>query len=40
MKVGYLTNAQESILLQREDYINRIAEGIYNAVMKAYEGEV
>jgi N-acetylmuramoyl-L-alanine amidase len=40
LKVGYLTNAQESILLQREDYINRIAEGIYNAVMKAYEGEV
>ena len=40
IKVGYLTNGQESILLQREDYINRIAEGIYNAVMKAYEGEV
>lgn len=40
VKVGYLTNGQESILLQREDYINRIAEGIYNAVMKAYEGEM
>lgn len=40
VKVGYLTNGQESILLQRDDYINRIAEGIYNAVMKAYEGEV
>ena len=40
VKVGYLTNGQESILLQRKDYINRIAEGIYNAVMKAYEGEV
>lgn len=39
IKVGYLTNGQEFILLQREDYINRIAEGIYNAVMKAYEGE-
>lgn len=37
VKVGYLTNGQESILLQRDDYINRIAEGIYNAVMKAYE---
>lgn len=40
VRVGYLTNGQESILLQREDYIKRIAEGIYNAVMKAYEGEV
>lgn len=40
VKVGYLTNGQEFILLQREDYINRIADGIYNAVMKAYEGNV
>lgn len=37
IRVGYLTNGQEAILLQREDYIKRIAEGIYNAVMKAYE---
>lgn len=37
IRVGYLTNSQEAILLQREDYIERIAEGIYNAVMKAYE---
>lgn len=37
IRVGYLTNSQEAILLQREDYIDRIAEGIYNAVMKAYE---
>lgn len=36
IRVGYLTNSQEAILLQREDYIKRIAEGIYNAVMKAY----
>ena len=36
IRVGYLTNSQEAILLQREDYIRRIAEGIYNAVMKAY----
>lgn len=35
--IGYLTNSQEAILLQREDYIKRIAEGIYNAVIKAYE---
>lgn len=38
IKVGYLTNGQEFILLQREDYIQRIAEGIYQTVMKAYEG--
>lgn len=37
VRVGYLTNGQEAILLQREDYIERIADGIYNAVMKAYE---
>lgn len=36
VRVGYLTNSQEAILLQREDYIKRIAEGIYNAVVKAY----
>lgn len=37
IRVGYLTNSQEAILLQREDYINRIATGIFNAVGKAYE---
>lgn len=37
VRVGYLTNGQEAILLQREDYIQRIAEGIYQTVMKAYE---
>ena len=37
IRVGYLTNGQEAILLQREDYIQRIAEGIYQAVMQAYE---
>ena len=37
IKVGYLTNGQEAILLQREDYIQRIAEGIYQAIIKAYE---
>ncbi len=37
VKVGYLTNGQEAILLLREDYIQRIAEGIYQAVLKAYE---
>ncbi|MDE6389366.1 MAG: N-acetylmuramoyl-L-alanine amidase [Lachnospiraceae bacterium] len=37
IKVGYLTNAQEFILLQREDYIQRIAEGIYQSIVKSYE---
>ncbi len=37
IKVGYLTNGQELILLQRQDYIERIADGIYQAVLKAYE---
>ncbi len=37
IKVGYLTNAQEAILLKKEDYLDKIATGIYNAVMKVYE---
>lgn len=37
IKVGYLTNGQEYILLQREDYTQRIADGIYHAIQKAYE---
>lgn len=37
VRVGYLTNGQEFILLQREDYIQRIAEGIYQTILKAYE---
>ena len=37
IKVGYLTNGQEAILLQRDDYIQRIADGIYQAIIKAYE---
>ena len=37
IRVGYLTNGQEAILLQREDYIQRIAEGIYQAIIKAYD---
>lgn len=36
VRVGYYTNAQENILLNREDYRTRIAEGIYNAIMQAY----
>lgn len=37
VRVGYLSNAQEAVLLGREDYIDRLAEGIYNAIMKIYE---
>lgn len=40
VRVGYLTNGQEFILLQREDYIQRIAEGIYQAVIKAYDDKM
>lgn len=39
IKVGYLTNGQEFILLQREDYIERIADGIYQAIQKGYDSE-
>lgn len=37
IRVGYATNPQEAILLAREDYRERIANGIVNAVLKAYE---
>lgn len=37
IRVGYLSNGQEEILLGREDYIQKIAEGIYQAILKAYE---
>jgi N-acetylmuramoyl-L-alanine amidase len=37
IKVGYLTNAQEAILLGRDDYLEKIAVGIFNAIMAVYE---
>lgn len=37
LNVGYLSNKQEAILLKKEDYRQRIADGIYNGIMKAYE---
>lgn len=37
LNVGYLSNKQEAILLEKEDYRQRIADGIYNGIMKAYE---
>ena len=35
--IGYLSNKQEQKLLGREDYIDRIAAGIYDAVLAGYE---
>ena len=37
IQVGYLSNAQEARLLSREDYIRRVADGIYQGIMKVYE---
>ncbi len=37
LKAGYLSNKQEALLLGREDYRQRIADGIYQAILKAYE---
>lgn len=36
IKVGFLSNAQERTLLEKEDYIDRIAEGICQAIRKIY----
>ena len=37
VRVGCLSNKQEVILLKREDYIEKIANGIYNAIISSYE---
>lgn len=37
VKVGCMSNKQEAILLGREDYVKKIAQGIYNGIMKGYE---
>lgn len=39
ISVGYITNPQEVILLGREEYADKIATGIYNAIVKIYEEE-
>lgn len=39
ISVGYITNPQEVILLGREEYAEKIASGIYNAILKIYEEE-
>ncbi len=36
-RVGYATNKQEATLLVREEYQEKIADGIYNAILKAFE---
>lgn len=35
VRVGYYTNTQENILLNREDYRGKIAQGLYNAIKEA-----
>lgn len=37
LNIGYLSNRQEQKLLEREDYVQRIAEGICEAVLAGYE---
>jgi len=37
VRAGCATNKQEASLLVREEYQEKIAQGIYNAIMKAYE---
>ena len=38
VKVGCITNKQEASLLERDEYQGKIADGIYNAIMKIFEG--
>lgn len=37
INVGYISNKQEAILLQREEYTDKVATGIYNAILGIYE---
>ncbi len=37
VNVGCITNKQEANLLGRDEYCEKIAAGIYNAIMKAYD---
>lgn len=37
VQVGYLTHDKEGKLLQKEDYRDKIADGIYQAILNAYE---
>lgn len=37
VKVGYFTNTQENILLNRDDYRTKIAQGITDAVLEAFD---
>jgi N-acetylmuramoyl-L-alanine amidase len=36
IKVGHLTNAQEASLLGRDDYLDKIAQGIFNAILAVF----
>lgn len=36
IEVGYLTNAADAALLESEEYREKIAEGIYRAILEAY----
>ena len=37
VKIGYMTNAQEQRLLERDDYQQKAADGIYKAIMSCYK---
>lgn len=40
ISVGCISNKQEAILLGREEYCDRIATGIYNAIMNVYDEQL
>jgi len=37
LRAGYVTNKQEATLLVRDEYADKIATGIYNAILRSYE---
>ena len=37
LEVGYMTNKQEALKMGRDDYRVKIAEGIYQGIIEAYE---
>ena len=37
VEVGYMTNLQELEEIQKPEYQKKVAQGIYNAIMQAFE---
>ena len=37
VEMGYVSNENERGLLQQEEYVNKLAYGLYSAIVRSYE---